>query len=320
VSAPALRATIVVPSHNRSGRLTELLDALGRQTLPAGSFELVVVDDASTDGTPALLDRAAGDGPLRLRSLRQDVNTGPAAARNAGWTIAAAPLVVFTDDDCVPTPGWLEALVAAAEQNPGAIVQGSVAPRPDEAHLISPLSRTLTIDRLGPWFQTANVAYPRELLERHGGFAPDLRTGEDADMAWRAIEAGTPTVWAPEALTHHAVQPLGVRGTLRVAWQWSDSVRAYRDHPGLRAEVFQKGIFWKGSHYLLVRALIGALVGRRAPRLGGWLARPYFSNVVARQWAREHGHPWHAPVMVARDVVETAAMVRGAVRYRFPAL
>jgi hypothetical protein len=82
----------------------------------------------------------------------------------------------------------------------------------------------------------------------------------------------------------------------------------------------QKGVFWKGSHYLLVRAIVGLAVGRRFPRLGGWLARPYLSDVVGRQWRLEHGRPWHAPALVVRDVVEIAAMGRGSLRYRFPVL
>jgi glycosyltransferase involved in cell wall biosynthesis len=312
---------VVVATHNRASRLRSLLDALSTQTVPSDSFEVIVVDDASTDGTPAILSdaQAGGEGPL-IRSLRAEANRGPAAARNLGWRSTEAPLILFTDDDCVPTPGWISAMLDAAASAPGAIVQGPVAPIPAEAHRRSPFTRTLEIDRLGPWYQTANIAYPRALLERHAGFAPDLRTGEDADMAWRAIEHGTDPVWAPRALVHHAVHELGFRGMLRLAWNWSDSVRAYRDHPGLRAAVFHKRVFWKGSHYLLVRALLGLAVRRRFPQLGGWLARPYFSSVVARQWRLEHGHPWHAPALVVRDVVEIAAMGRGSLRYRFPAL
>ena len=99
------RATVVVATHNRAYRLSLLLHALRAQTLPRQEFEVVVVDDGSTDSTPLLLADAERSGDLDLRVLRREPAAGPATARNMGWRIARAPIIAFTDDDCRPSPG-----------------------------------------------------------------------------------------------------------------------------------------------------------------------------------------------------------------------
>src|SRR5204863_1447520 len=118
---------------------------LRAQTVGTGRFEVVIVDDASADGTRELLADAAQRGDLALTVLRHDRSRGPAAARNAGWRTARAPLVAFTDDDCRPSPGWLEAglraLAATANGGGEAIVQGLTEPDPDEAHRLGPFTR-----------------------------------------------------------------------------------------------------------------------------------------------------------------------------------
>src|SRR4051794_17129455 len=115
-----LAVSLVVPTHNRPRELAELLASLRGQSTPAGGFEVIVVDDGSGPETVALLAEAAAmDASLLV--LRHDRPHGPAAARNAGWRAAAAPLVGFVDDDCVATPGWLGAALAATAADPGAI-------------------------------------------------------------------------------------------------------------------------------------------------------------------------------------------------------
>ncbi len=100
--------SVVVPTFNRRDVLPEVLAALDSQ-VGAPPFEVVVVDDGSSDGTAELLERyAAVSRNVPFRFLRQD-NRGPAAARNAGVEVAAAPWVAFLGDDTVPAPGWLAA-------------------------------------------------------------------------------------------------------------------------------------------------------------------------------------------------------------------
>lgn len=308
----AVDVTVVVATRDRCARLAALLESLRGQTVD-GSFEVVVVDDGSVDGTAAFLDRAPG-----VRVLRRDQGGGPAAARNLGWRAASGSLVVFVDDDCVATPGWLAALAAAAAATPGAVVQGRVDPMPWERGLLGPFSRSLWVEEgPGPYYQTANIAYPRALLESLGGFDADAFpfVGEDTDLAWRALRAGARFVFAADAHVHHAVVDLGPVGALRFAGRWSQSIRLFKRHPDLRAAHLTKRVFWKGSHYLLVRALLTFLVPRRLRPLAVWLWLPYALHLVDR-WRSEGGGPALAPWFVLHDLVEVAAVARGAVRYR----
>lgn len=309
--------SVVVATQNRASRLERLLVSLSEQTLASEQFEVVVVDDASTDATPGVLARFAA-GRLRLHPIRRTASQGAAAARNQGWRSARAPLIAFTDDDCEAAPAWLEAGLEACRAHPGALVQGRVDPLPSEAHLQSPYTRTLRIHGDGPYYQTCNIFYPRAVLDRLGGLDAEAfprLSGEDTDLAWRAIEAGVPTAYEERAQIYHAVHRIGARGRLRVAARWGGGLQVYRRHPGARERVFTKRVFWKPWHYTLVRALLAFLLPRRLRHLRVFLIAPYVDSLLVR-CRYEHGHPWDAPFFVAEDLVEVTAAARASVRYR----
>ncbi|HEX8742992.1 MAG TPA: glycosyltransferase family 2 protein [Thermoleophilaceae bacterium] len=316
-AAPAL--SVVIATRDRVGRLRKLLDSLRDQSFDG--FEVIVVDDGSLRGTPELMRRyrdGEAEAPgLGLRDVRREEAGGPSAARNDGWPLARAPLVAFTDDDCVATPGWVAALLAAAERAPGAVVQGRTLPDPREESKLGPRARSLWVEEPGPYYQAANILYPRSLLERLEGFDAEAFpcVGEDTDLAWRAIAAGAAVEWAPDALVHHAVRDLGTLGALRMAARWTPSIRLFARHRALRAEHLTHGVFWKGSHYLLARFLLALVLRRRARWLALWLGAPYVRNLIERV-----GGPRAAPFHLVHDLVEAAAVVRGAVRYRTPVI
>jgi GT2 family glycosyltransferase len=308
--------SVVVPTRDRSARLAAALEALRGQTIDAERFEIVVVDDGSSDGTRELLGRLPADRHPGLRAIRLSGN-GPAAARNAGWRAARAPLVAFTDDDCEPTPTWLEAILRAASESRGAIVQGRTTPIPRESQLLSrPFARTRRIEGPSPWFATCNIAYPRELLERLEGFDelfPEA-LGEDTDLGWRALEMGAQVEFAPGAVVHHAVEDLGAAGYLRHALRGADAVYAFRRHPGLRARTLRFGIFRNPSLARLALALAGLLLARRG-RIAALLVLPYGRNLLGRALA-SHGGPLLVPYLVAYDLALAYTSVRGSVKHR----
>jgi GT2 family glycosyltransferase len=120
-SMPTSLVSIVIPTYARPERLRDCLAALARQTMPADTFEVVVVDDGSPQPVVPPADTAAA-GPT-IRIIRQP-NAGPSAARNRGVAEACGELIALTDDDCLPTPTWLESLVAAHRQSPDSLVGG----------------------------------------------------------------------------------------------------------------------------------------------------------------------------------------------------
>ncbi|MGH2951460.1 MAG: glycosyltransferase family 2 protein [Geminicoccales bacterium] len=312
---------VVAATHNRDRRLARLLGALRDQERRPD--EVIVVDDGSTDGVPAVLAAEVDRGELPLRVIRRERAAGPATAREEGWRAASSDLVAFTDDDCEPQPGWLAATVATAAANPGCFVQGRVEPIPAERSSLGPFSHTIWVRGLDPAFPTCNMTYPRGLLERIGGF--DVATfgrepgGEDCDLGWRAIEAGAQPVFAREALVHHAVTNLGPLGKLRLAARWTTPMTAYARHPELRRSEFTFGIFWKAVHWHLCRALLSLLLPPRWHPVRNWLAYPYLQNV----WARgrvEGGGLGLAPYFILHDLVEVWAVARAALRTRTPML
>jgi glycosyltransferase involved in cell wall biosynthesis len=308
--------SVVIPTRDRAARLAAALGALRNQTLEPERFEIVVVDDGSSDGTAELLARDSDDGAPTVRTLRL-AGQGPAAARNAGWRAARAPLVAFTDDDCEPSAGWLEAVTHAAAASPGAIVQGATGPIPRESELLSrPFTRTRQIDGPSPWFATCNITYPRDLLDRLSGFDelfPEA-LGEDTDLGWRALEAGARVEFAPGAVVHHAVEDLGPAGYMRHALRGADAVYAFRRHPGLRARTLLFGVFRNPSLARLALAVGGLLLARRS-RLAAVLVLPYARNLLGRSIA-SGGGPLLVPYLLAYDLVQAYTSLRGSVRHR----
>ncbi|HMJ33988.1 MAG TPA: glycosyltransferase [Baekduia sp.] len=315
-TAPAV--SVVVATHNRADRLQTLLDALAAQTLAVKRFEVVVVDDGSRDETPDVLRRAEAREDLRVRVLTQPQAGGPAAARNRGWRAAEAPVIAFTDDDCRPTPRWLQTLLTAATAREDQVVQGRTEPDPLECEALGPFAKTLRIDGMTPHFETCNIAYPRAILETVGGFNEQYpRYGEDSDLGWRVKDTGATVVFAHDAIVYHAVFPIGRAGTLKAALIATHDVRCYKENLGLR-QWLVGGVFYKRSHALMLEAALGLWLARRAPA-AALFAFPYLSNVASRTRMR-HGARRDIPFFVLWDAVELAATVRGAVRHRLPVI
>jgi glycosyltransferase involved in cell wall biosynthesis len=305
----------VFATRNRARRLDMLLRSLAAQTLPAAEFEVIAVDDGSTDATHEVLARHAAEASFAVWIVRLPESRGPAGARNAGWVRAAAPLVAFTDDDCVCMPDWLASGLAAHAEHPGDVIQGKVDINPDELDRMSPFAHFYYQDGPDGGYPTANIFYPRELLDRLGGFDAEVFStvaGEDTDLAWRAFELGARPVWAPEARVLHGVLLVGAVKRLRVAARWTPLVQLYRQHPQMRGNLGH-GLFWRENHWLLARFLLALALPRRLGAVRIALAAPYVAYLTDRTTG-----PLVAPYLLAVDAVEVAAILRGAVRYRVP--
>lgn len=194
---------MIVPVRNGARTLPALLEGLRRQTLPRDRFEVVVVDNASTDGTAstaAAYDAVVVDEPIANR----------ARARNRGVTAARAALYAFTDADCVPEPGWLEALHDCAPKAP--LVAGDV--RVGLSADPGAIERFEALWRFGQsawvqqgWAATANLLVARGAFDAVGGFDPAWRhIAEDADFCLRARDAGYRLEYCPDAVVEHAAE------------------------------------------------------------------------------------------------------------------
>ena len=211
--------SVVVPTYDRLPRLRRVLAGLAAQDLDR-PFEVVVVDDGSTDGTDAYL--RSGAPPLPIVASTQE-NQGPGAARNRGVDLATGEIVVFLDDDVIPDPGLVRAHVRAHERHGDrTVVIGPMRNPPD--HQMSPwirweqamLAKQYDAMEAGEYdatarqFFTGNASLRREHLLAAGGFDPSLRRAEDVELAYRLDAAGLAFVYEPDAVgLHYAERSFG---------------------------------------------------------------------------------------------------------------
>jgi glycosyltransferase involved in cell wall biosynthesis len=316
VSEPEL--SVVVASHDRPLRLRWLLNALEHQSLDRSLWEVVVCHDSLGPQTDELLKHhpLAADGTLRWTRLEPG-SAPPGANRNAAWRLARAPIVVFTDDDCRPPADWLSNVRVATRRFPGAIVQGPVHGDPDErAMRHASYPRTLDLPPAPrTWAECANIAYPRQLLERIGGFPEDVYTGEDTALNRAALASGARYAGDEAMLTYHAVYDAGLLDRVRGAWRWQDMALLVKRYPDLR-EHLPMWFFWKRTHVLLPPALLGLVLERRNP-MWALLAVPWAVQRQSHPGVRGRvRHLLELPGWAVIDLAEIVAMVVGTTRHR----
>jgi GT2 family glycosyltransferase len=290
---------------------------LDQQTLERSLWEVVVCHDSGPETERVLAEHPlAASGTLRFTSLPTGT-APPGANRNAALRLARAGTVVFTDDDCRPPRGWLERVLAAVHEHPGAIIQGPVDGDPDESAMRrSAFPRTQFVqDVPRAWAECANIVYPRELVERAGGFDERVLTGEDADLCARTRAAGANFFGDALMLTYHAVEEGSLLDWVRDARRWGDLALLVKRHPELRRG-FPLRFFWRPSHGWMLATLLAPCL---TPRRVVW-------GALAARWAIEHR--FHAgthgrwrrlaalPGWAIIDVAEIFALVRGSIRHR----
>jgi glycosyltransferase involved in cell wall biosynthesis len=308
-----VRATVVVPAYECADTIGATLAALARQET-SDPYEVVVVDDGSTDETAEIAERS--DGPVTV--LRQP-NVGPAAARNTGVAVARGAAIAFTDADCVPDPGWLAAGLRALEH--ADLVQGAVRPAPGGPG--GPFDHTIWVLGETGIYETANLFVTREAFERVGGFEAWLEPesgkpfAEDVAFGARARRAGARYAYCPDALVHHAVLPRRGRDYVREQRRRGHFADIAREFPEIRRQLFFGRCFLSRRTAAFDAALAGSLAAavRRSPLplLG---AAPYAAMLGRRlvRWGRVG--PKIALIDLAADAVGFASLVRGSLRSR----
>ena len=311
--ASPIDATVIIPARDAASHLKAALAAL-REQRTARDFEVLVVDDGSVDETAAV---AAAGGP-RVRVI-EGRGEGPAAARNLGAAQARGRVLAFTDADCVPTPEWLDAGLAAVDAGAD-LVQGRVLPPPDVPR--GPWDRLIWVEREYGLYETANLLVRRDLFERLGGFESILQPsagkelGEDVWLGWRARRTGARTAFAADALVHHAVIPRGPSGFIAERARLRFFPELARRVPELREHFLYRRWFLSQNAARFDLAVLGLVLARRRP-VAALAALPYARAVVrgSRFWGRRRA-PLVAATQVAADAVGAAALVAGSVRSR----
>jgi glycosyltransferase involved in cell wall biosynthesis len=318
------RISVVIPARDAAATLGRTLAHLARQTLDE-PFEVVVVDDGSTDETAAVAEGAT----LKVVLVRTD-GVGSSAARNAGVAAASGSLLAFTDADCFPSPEWLAAGVEALGS--ADLVVG--AAEPDDSVAMGPFDRSLWIERETGLYETANLFLPRTLFERIGGFEswltdagprrgwtnPEL--GEDVWLGWRAKRTGARSTFEPRAFVHHAVHHRGPIDYVRERQRLRHFPAMAKRMPELRDQFFHRRMFLSRRTLALDLALAGVATAAfvRRPTVAVGAALPYARLVGSHVAPTRRRAPMVAAVEVVADLTGFAALVRGSLGSRCPVL
>lgn len=313
--------SVVVPSCERTALLARCLTALLAQDVAPETFEVVVVDDGPTEATRRLVEAEARRAKPVIRYVAAGPRRGPAAARNLGWRAARGEIIAFTDDDCVPTPGWLRAGLDALE--PG--VAGACG------RIVVPLDGCPTDyerDAAGleySSFATANCFYRRAALLAVGGFDERFAVPwrEDSDVFFSLLERDRRLVRAPDAIVVHPARPAPWGTSIAQQRKSMFNALLYKKHPHMYRLWIQSRPPWR--YY----AALGSLVLAGAAARAGWRVVAAGATTAwllsTAQFCRARLHRTsHAPRHVAEMIVTSALIppiavfwrLRGAVKFR----
>jgi GT2 family glycosyltransferase len=315
------RVSVVVATYRRPKTLNRCLSALALQTLAPDFYEIVVADNAGCAETRRLVETWAQTARVRIRYLDACQKPGPAAARNAGWRSAASEIIAFTDDDCIPDPGWLAAGLAA--------FQGGVVGA--HGRLIMPLPESPTdyerdaaaLEKAE--FVTANCFYRRAALISVGGFDERFTEAwrEDSDLFFSLLKRDGKLVYAPDAVVVHPLRPAGWGVSLKQQRKNRFNALLYKKHPELYRQRIQAEPPW--HYYLSVASLLfgtaawtAGVSAVNALAMGTWLL------VGARFFARRIQHTSRAPAHLAEMAFTSLLIppvavfwrIQGAFKYR----
>jgi GT2 family glycosyltransferase len=203
-TAPAPRVSVVVASYNADRTLRACLESLSRLNYPA--YEVILVDDGSTDTTPVIAANFPG-----VRFIRHEHNRGLSAARNTGIAAATGEIVAFTDADCRADEDWLHYLVADLVGGQFSGMGGHNLLPPDDSAvgavvMVSPggPAHVMLDDRHAEHIPGCNMAFYKSALLEVGGFDPLFtKAGDDVDICWRLQQAGMKIGFSPPAFVWH---------------------------------------------------------------------------------------------------------------------
>jgi glycosyltransferase involved in cell wall biosynthesis len=271
VSGPP-RISVVVPTYQRRALLERCLVSLVRQTLPRREFEVVVVDDGSSDGTAEIANAWRQWLPLEVARQR---NCGPSPARNLGILMARAPIVLLFDDDESAHEDLLASHLRAHERFPelttgilGHTGWSPGLPLTPLMHYVTEVGQFLlsypSVPRDQPlefsYFWTGRLSAKRDLFTQYGLFSPALRRLEDIELGWRLSRHGLQMRYWPEARSYRETAVAFDDFCQRMETDGAAIIRLRKFHPGSELEGY------------LGLADAAELWRQDEPHLEGWIA------------------------------------------------
>lgn len=240
--------SIIVCTFNRLNYLKRCLPSLLEQNYP--EYEIIIVDDGSTDGTREFLD-SLNDG--EIKAIHHEYNQGLSASRNTGIKNASYDIVVFTDDDCQADTNWLTEIAKGFADEQAGFVIGQTFYVSRDYHGYFP--ERLVSNPGARWPMGCNIAYRKKVFAACGDF--DSRffdyNNEDSEMAIRAVSQGFSFVRAPAAVVYHQKMDWSVKALVRAAINasvWPVLKKKYPRHYQVFGPPVKFGLIVNAGDYL----------------------------------------------------------------------
>jgi glycosyltransferase involved in cell wall biosynthesis len=222
--------SVIIPTYNRSDEIKELLNSLLKQTIDKKEFEVIIVDDGSTDNTEKLVIQFIISHGLNVRFLHQD-HKGPGEARNLGMENAKGKYFLFIDSDCIADPDWLSAYKVAVEKENPAGIGGPDAVLPEFSPVQKAIDYSMTsfittggirghtekkISKYYP--RSFNMGVRSDIYRKIGGMNK-LRHGQDIEFSHRIITTGEPVIKVLNAVVYHK-RRISVKKFFKQVFNW----------------------------------------------------------------------------------------------------
>lgn len=235
--------SIIIPTYNRKEKIKQCLDSILIQDCHPYTFEVIVVDDGSNDGTGEMIREVS----RRHKNIKYHYrpSKGPASARNLGLVNAAADIIAFTDSDCILDPFWIRSMMLAHISHPQATAIGG-ATKVDSRNIKAVVSQSLSDGAIKAdldgkkeviFFPTCNVSVKKKFMIEKFNESFVFPAGEDLDLFWRLFKHGGKFVYKPDALIFHGCHP-DIRSFLSQAYLYGRgnllAQHIHGDHPLLK--------------------------------------------------------------------------------------
>jgi glucosyl-dolichyl phosphate glucuronosyltransferase len=317
--------SVIIATRDRAALLEATLEAIGAQRSPGCPFEILVIDNASVDRTPAVVAAAARRFSAPVVYLTEQ-KSGKSHALNTAVAHARGDLLVFTDDDVLPSPGWLAAYAQAFSDPRIDYAAGRILPlweAPPPRWLVPPLhgvlavqdggTKRLALDGISDQVMPigANMAIRRHVVDRIGGWNPalgklknTLRTGEDHEFALRLVAAGFAGIYEPEASVLHRVSADRLRFPYFLRWGYGNgaiTAGLEQDYPSTPHYVLGVPRYlWRRLANDLISGASGTLTFDAGRCASAAMRLAWFAGYVNGRWhvrAREQNAGAHAPAI-----------------------
>lgn len=245
------QTSVIIPTFNRAELVDRLLGSLSKQTYPQTKYEIILVDDGSTDLTNQVAQQWCSKLP-NLRYFRLEVNSGQSAAHNKGLREAIGEYLLFTDDDCIPAPNWVQVMSDHLSKHP--VIAGAVHTNSSQYTVISENISAFHPFQYGmkprkvEFIAGANMGFRREVFDQTGRFNENCLI-PDMELIMRVQQSGYPIWFLPDSVVVHDPRKGNLLTLFRLAARYSSQTIIIRNQ---YAELLGTPIILRNSILLLL--------------------------------------------------------------------